>query len=170
MKKLQCESCQRIWFVEESDLTDQQVCPFCRVEIQGAGEFQQTFITEEKSLIIETDHDNKPNPSYGTCGGRQTKDKIFLLSIEEVVSYYGNKMMHYNLNRNWQFSDSHDKERQAVNRNDGKWSSWWLRSPGYMNSYSAYVNANGVISFAGNRVDDDTVGVRPALWISTTVS
>ena len=40
--------------------------------------------------------------------------------------------------------------------------SWWLRSPGYLNSHAAYVS-NGGIVYADGRVVDRKNGVRPAL-------
>ena len=42
--------------------------------------------------------------------------------------------------------------------------SWWLRSPGYLNSHAAYVS-NGGIVYADGRVVDRKNGLRPALRI-----
>jgi hypothetical protein len=41
MKKLQCESCQRIWFVDDADLYDQKLCPFCQATLQGKFSFSE---------------------------------------------------------------------------------------------------------------------------------
>jgi hypothetical protein len=35
MKRIQCESCQKIWYVDDVDLVKQKVCPFCDTNIQG---------------------------------------------------------------------------------------------------------------------------------------
>ena len=43
-----------------------------------------------KSAIAETRNANPNNPWYGTTGGNATIDKVFLLSLEEVCSYFGN--------------------------------------------------------------------------------
>jgi len=54
------------------------------------GEFyNNTFSTAEKVRIIETELKNKANNYFGTKGGANTKDKVFLLSIEEVEKYFG---------------------------------------------------------------------------------
>ncbi|MDR0490345.1 MAG: DUF6273 domain-containing protein [Oscillospiraceae bacterium] len=52
-------------------------------------EFYSGFSALEKSRITETNVVNNDNPWYGTDGGPDTVDKIFLLSIEEVVRYFG---------------------------------------------------------------------------------
>ena len=54
------------------------------------GEFyDETFSYAEKELIAETTVITNSNPYCGTDGGNDTNDKIFLLSIEEVVRYFG---------------------------------------------------------------------------------
>jgi hypothetical protein len=52
-------------------------------------EFYEGFNVQERERILETLNKNNDNPWYGTDGGNDTKDKIFLLSIEEVVEYFG---------------------------------------------------------------------------------
>jgi len=53
------------------------------------GEFYSGFSAEEKSRILSTNVVNNVNPWYGTDGGQDTVDHVFLLSIEEVVEYFG---------------------------------------------------------------------------------
>ena len=88
-------------------------------------------------MIIKTHIVNKDNEEYGTSGGNDTDDYIFLLSLDEVKLYYKNVC----------------KERSY---------GWWLRSPGYNNDHAAY--ATEFIKERGCSVDD-SLGVRPALWI-----
>ena len=83
--------------------------------------FNETFSEEEKAAIIETRLTNADNPQYGTRGGNDTTDRIFLLSIEEAEKYF-----------------SGDADRAT-----GEW--WWLRSPGDYSLYAAYVNYGGGI-------------------------
>jgi RNA polymerase subunit RPABC4/transcription elongation factor Spt4 len=52
-------------------------------------EFYNRFSGQEQAMILETKNTNANNPWYGTNGGGDTTDKIFMLSIEEVVRYFG---------------------------------------------------------------------------------
>ena len=42
-----------------------------------------------KSAIVDTCNSNPNNPWYGTAGGNATTDKVFLLSLDELVKYLG---------------------------------------------------------------------------------
>jgi hypothetical protein len=91
--------------------------------------------------------------SDGSDTGNDTDDYIFLLSLEEVVRYFGDSGQLANgpsENRN-AIDDQYNEARIAYDF--GGW--WWLRSPG-----------GGDIGVSGTRVDDDYHGVRPALWIN----
>ncbi|MDR0491989.1 MAG: DUF6273 domain-containing protein, partial [Oscillospiraceae bacterium] len=51
--------------------------------------YNNTFSKAEKALIAETENINESNQWYGTAGGVDTLDKVFLLSLEDVVKYFG---------------------------------------------------------------------------------
>jgi len=54
------------------------------------GEFYDRFSAADQSRIIPAINKNHDNQWYGTKGGEDTKDKIFLLSLEEVsCKYFG---------------------------------------------------------------------------------
>ena len=46
------------------------------------------FSVAERRCIVSSNLLNMPNPEYGTPGGRNTKDRIFLLSGNEYAEYY----------------------------------------------------------------------------------
>lgn len=50
--------------------------------------FKTAFKTFEKELIVETKVSNPDNAGFGTKGGNDTRDKIFLLSLDEVNRYF----------------------------------------------------------------------------------
>ena len=53
------------------------------------GEFYDTaFNEEEKGLIALTKVKNADNPKYGTDGGKDTEDRVFLLSLGEAERYF----------------------------------------------------------------------------------
>ncbi len=117
------------------------------------GPFYNTFTEEEKALIAKTHNINPANSEYGTPGGEDTDDYIFLLSVEEANTL-----------------DSKVLKCGYWHGMDNQW--WWLRSPGVNKDYTAYVGNN---SDGKNRVDPqgDVSGnfygaVRPALNLQFT--
>ena len=144
------------------------------------GEFYNNeFLAEEKARIAETRIFNDNNPWYGTSGGDAIIDKIFLLSVEEVVRYFGdsgdlkNRKGWYWENGNFilkdgrghLINDEYNSARIAVNAY-GAVSWWWLRSPGNFSNNAAFVDYDGSIDFSGYPVLLDGGGIRPALWLN----
>jgi hypothetical protein len=145
------------------------------------GEFYAGFSDREKSCICETNLRNSPNPWYETDGGNYTKDRIFLLSIEETAKYFGDSGFLRERDTGptvWQSSDddSFDElykkgvlnDQYNANRvaeyNGSPWW-WWLRTPGRGGAYGAAVGLEGGVLVLGP-VDYgvlDYGGVRPAL-------
>lgn len=98
------------------------------------------FTPEEAKRILPCDVDNDYNPDYRISSVQSSTDKVFLLSIEEVMNFFT------------------DNESLSC----GSW--WWLRSPGSKPSRAADVSDTGVMSTLGLSVDIDH-GVRPVMWI-----
>jgi len=108
-------------------------------------EFLSRFSPEEMARIAEALIYNHDNPQWGTPGGNDTYDGIFLLSIEETRRYF-------------------EQNSARVGRNeDGQTSSWWLRSPGISNFTAYIVGHDGTLG--GLNVSLGGPGVRPALWL-----
>ena len=107
-----------------------------------------SFNSAEQSLIMSTKVKNHGNKQHNTSGGRDTIDKIFLLSINEVNKYF-----------------SSCGERKAT-LSENTLIEWWLRSPGYSNRFAAYVNDDGSVNTFGCNVSFVKGNVRPALWIN----
>ena len=138
-------------------------------------EFYDSFAEPDKARIAETKVINNNNPWFGTEGGNDTTDKIFLLSLEEVVKYFGDSGQLANLSYpdKWGFSDRYDEARATTNIR-GQISSWWLRSPGHYPLPGRYsygtknvaIWFNGKVHVYGDDVDRWLGGARPALWIN----
>jgi len=62
-------------------------------------EFLRKFTKEQQGRIVEKKIPNPDNLWYGTKGGRDTRDKVFLLSLEEVDKYFGNSGDYLNKRR-----------------------------------------------------------------------
>jgi len=136
-----------------------------------------------KSAIAETRNSNPNNPWYGTNGGKATTDKVFLLSLDELVKYFGDSgalaqkqgkdIKYYDYsngsstpdpNAYWWFGDQYNNVRIANYGGEGaEW--WWLRSPGDDSDRAAYVKTAGYVSTIGRFVSLSG-GVRPTLWLN----
>ena len=121
----------------------------------------RAFSDEEKEKVNITEVVNKDNPVFGTKGGKNTSDKIFLLSLAEVSGKKDGKK--YGLL---------DDEMKACENSDfsknGSW--WWLRSPGDDRYCAAVVNSDGWVYGDGSRVNGSDDGVRPALHLNLSSS
>ena len=142
-------------------------------------EFYDRFTTAEKSRIIPVLNKNPDNQWYGTKGGTDTQDSIFLLSIEETVCrYFGDsssKLYSPGKNQRYWFErkDKNNSKRIArlENRKEGSWW-WWLRSPGRVSIKAVYIHGDGNIGIQGNNILKGNIsdgeckgGLRPALWL-----
>ncbi|MCL2678031.1 MAG: InlB B-repeat-containing protein [Clostridiales bacterium] len=128
--------------------------------------FDNTFSAAEKEMIVPTQVKNDDNQWFGTAGGNDTSDKIFLLSLEEVVKYFGDSGQLANRPGSLSYiNDQYNSARIAKNMS-GNASWWWLRSPGLDSGRAAYVNVDGRVNVYGGPVNRANGGVRPALWIN----
>ena len=99
------------------------------------------------------------NPSYSTDPGRNTTDKVFLLSITEANKYFGSDDARQCAGTAYCYAQGAYKN----DKNGNCW--WWLRSPGFHSFCAAIVGNDGDID-NGPGVNIDISAVRPALWIN----
>jgi hypothetical protein len=153
----------------------------CELRKYLNGEFYDKFNETDKSRIIPVINKNPDNPWYGTRGGEDTRDYIFLLTIEDVVCrYFGDSSEKlYNQGKNqkywFQRKDENNSKRKSTFLGCGWW--WWLRSPGRANWKAVYIHGDGNVGIQGNSTNrcnistfhplngDNRGGVRPALWL-----
>ncbi len=117
------------------------------------------FSTEEKKKIVSSKISNPDNSEYGTEGGKDTTDKLFLLSIDEANKYF--KSSDARMASGTEYAKDTDL---YIADNGNSW--WWLRSPGDDSDRAAIVSSHGYVDFYGNYVRSSKNGVRPALWIN----
>ena len=122
----------------------------------------RTFSAEEKEKINITEIVNQDNPAYGTEGGNNTSDKIFLLSSAEVDEKEDGKK--------YGFLNDETRKCKANSFSEMEIAFWWLRSPGYNSSSATEVFGYGRINRDGNNVYDNIAGVRPALHLNLSSS
>ena len=139
------------------------------------------FDATEKNKIATTALTNNKHPFYGTPSGRNTKDKVFLLSVDEAMKFFASSDgTHDDI-----FKESEKRAAKPTQYqiNDGKlWMhksgsewyigncSWLLRTSdgsGYGGEYNnnavATVNEKGAIN--GTHISWSYFGIRPAMVI-----
>ena len=123
-------------------------------------EFYTTaFNKAEKAKIQTSLTKNEDNSKYGTSGGNDTEDKVFLLSEKEAETLFSNdderiaKVTGY-------------AEKSGVYVNEEKVAWWWLRSPGDDGCSAAVVGSDGWVYGDGSIVSGAYDGVRPALHLN----
>lgn len=121
--------------------------------------YNKVFSNDEKAMIQTTNVVNKDNLKYDTKAGNNTKDEVFLLSIDEANQYFASADK-----RQCQGTSSAKSNGLYVHNNDKSF--WLLRSPGFVQGCVAYVRTSGNVDMRGNDVDDGNGGIRPAMWIS----
>ena len=99
--------------------------------------FYNTFTEEEKTLIEKTHNINPDNSEYGTPGGNDTDDKVYLFSYSESNSV------------------SDDIRGCGLD--------WWLRSPGEKQNQAVFILGKAA-NLMGTDVDQSR-GVRPAIRV-----
>lgn len=99
------------------------------------------FTPAERESILPAAVETPDNYNFGTPGGAATEDFLFLPSVEEAFAFF---------------------ETDAA-RALGQW--WWLRTPGFDNTFAAAVTPNGAVVKIGSFVDTDDYAVRPAMWV-----
>lgn len=117
--------------------------------------FNTAFSAAEKAMIPAVTVQTDKNPDYGTSSGNPTTDRVFLLSINDMESHYIGFIDRFP-----------DPTAYAVAKGvKSYFCEWWLRTPG---KYQSYAVLGDHLSTSGRRVDDNEVGVRPAIWIDLT--
>lgn len=123
------------------------------------------FDDNEEACILPTKIDTSDNVMYGTDGGGDTIDYLFLLSVDEVQRYFTT-----NEERRTQIIPDVEMEDLLIHdgeypRNTTDYYDWWLRSPGETNEKMVCVGRSGAILMKGEWTTCEEVSVRPAMWI-----
>ena len=120
--------------------------------------YNTAFTDEEKAVIIPVMVSAETNPMYDTDQGVPTTDRIFLLSTDEVKKYFPTM-------------ESRCCTATAYVNGEGSFQgtngncNWILRTVGFYSSYVSSVFSYGAIDYFGHNTDDESLAIRPALWI-----
>lgn len=141
------------------------------------------FTSTQRNAIKTTNVVNNNNIDYGTAGGKNTSDKVFLLSESEV--YNTDTAAGYGFVKDYNTCDEarrsrcstyayamgtwryHNTDAEYTKYNGNVW--WWLRSPGDHSYWAAVVSENGWVDRYGG-VYSGGGGMRPALHLNLSSS
>ena len=137
--------------------------------------YNAAFSSSEKSKIQTTSVANANNPKHETNGGNTTKDKVFLLSYDEIGKYFvlavdseGSynselccKPTEYAEAQGAYVAGNLTKEYESYIGNGA----CWLRTPGYTQSYATYVSTAGKAYTRGRSVSDKDVAICPVITV-----
>lgn len=122
-------------------------------------DFLNTAFTEEESAMIPVATVSEAvNFGYGTETGRETQDKIYLLSMEDAYCYYQEEFPVCQATPYAVAKGAYQDENST-----NCW--WWLRGPGMSEVHASLVDGDGEVNEKGNFVNYDNIAVRPAMWI-----
>jgi len=134
--------------------------------------FYDSLPQEMKDLdSIAPQVENYMNPGSGVDGGSFTNDFVFILSWDEVNQYFSSgKDRQAGLDVTPEVVNGimgkYGADLQGIAQSSGGGAFWWMRTPGNAANCAGYVAASGAICGYGTDVDADSVGVRPAIWLS----
>ena len=123
-----------------------------------------SFSDAEKKAILNTTVNNsvlQGNQEWENTGGKNTQDKIFLLSYQEVMRYFGSAEDRICTPTSYAIEMGADTREYSGHITEAGW--WWLRSPGEKEHHAAFVNFDGEIY--SNAVGNEYLSVRPAMWV-----
>lgn len=142
--------------------------------------YYQAFPEEtQRDVIIPTALETHSNPIIKrTNGNATTVDRIFLLSIEEVIEYFIKEETPAYIDRKQGYArtDGYNIEAAITDYVKSKLTfdqfnlyrcrRWWLRSSGNSGKQIAFVDVDGRINIQGMNVDERELGIRPAMWVN----
>ena len=135
--------------------------------------FDNAFSNTEKNMIKKVKLKNSDNPKYGSTGGSSTKDKVFLLSLEDVTNAdYGfcsdaNAIDDKRLGEYTQYAliPRASVDYEELKTRDGLFTCrWWLRNSGNSSFSAADIDTLKRVDYSGMGVNVRE-GVRPAIYI-----
>lgn len=123
----------------------------------------EAFTEEEQAYIVAAtiiQHKNRDNP---TCDqGKETTDKVFLMSAWEYEAYMCNNG---NVAETYRCGTPSKVIRSKVELSNDLYSWWWLRTSARDGEHACAVTAYGSVNYTSHEVN--AIGmVRPAMWVS----
>ena len=142
-------------------------------------DFYKTAFNSTEQSLIETTHvitlASEKAIGYGIKSSEDTYDKVFVLSVDEALTYFDPNYKTEDplrMSQPTKYAEAmgvrvYAREKYPELKGNG-W--WWLRTPGDASSanyFTAYVNMAGIVDLGGTHANyADYAGVRPAVWVT----
>ena len=145
--------------------------------------FDTAFANNEKEKIVEIENKNNchfDDPpmtrTYGTEYEKSVKDKIFILSYEEIEKYFGEDFALFDdmacTSQSFPTKYANNIENNGIRINciakevnKCEPCFYWVRDIGRVVEFASICDAEGRVFTYGELVNSHNIGVRPALWV-----
>ena len=117
------------------------------------------FRPEERALLMDQNVKNRRTTIFGMSGGKDTEDKVWLLSLEELNNYFPKRAMK-------RARPSNFIKHRRPDMNDFGYASWWLRTTSVMPHKALVVDPFGEITSTGRNVYAFKIAVRPVVKVN----
>lgn len=125
--------------------------------------YNAAFSSDDQSIIVLSTVVADSHPNFDTDAGNDTEDNVFILSYNEVESYFPVEADRVCYATEYAISNG-----SAYDVDAGDYASWALRTPCEYQVQIAYINGNhmrpGCITDAGPVQWE--YGIRPAIWVN----
>jgi hypothetical protein len=121
----------------------------------------EAFDETEQARIPRVTVSADKNPGFDADPGSDAKDRVYLLSIQEVNRYLDTEEA-----RNCAATAYAVSRGAGTGEAGGASCWWWLRSPGNFSRFAAIVLSGGAVHDYGIDVNGEGIAVRPVLWIN----
>ena len=121
------------------------------------------FDSDEKNVVLASTVKADANPHYDTSAGKDTTDRIFLLSIDEFIRYCTEEKSKECQRTPYCYDQTLKKDKFDLYSNEYS-TYWWLRTPGGGSEWAMCVNYFGSVYDIGTSVNE-SLTIRPAMWI-----
>ncbi len=137
--------------------------------------YKTAFTDKERKMIKNTKLTNADNTVFGTPGGNDTKDNVFLLSFDDIKNteygfsseYRENDIARRCAPTAYAVAQGAYTDHMYMTKDGENTCLWWLRSPGDgAFDAAAVVGYGGDAGGVGNYVIDNGTCVRPTIYVS----
>lgn len=127
--------------------------------------FNEAFNDDEKEFIVESEILN--NNLLVEDVKEKTLDKVFLLSVEEIIKYFNTNESRMAAATKYAITHNAYRDSNYKTKEGNPTCYWWTRSIGnhFSHSHVAGINYFGYIGASGNLPNANNFAIRPALWI-----
>ncbi len=123
------------------------------------------FSEKEEARIAETVNKNAPVRDYGIPEMPPTREKVFLISMEEIYEFFPRDTDTVYREETIAFPTEYAKAKGIELRRDGA-VMWWLRESTVDEMFGACADDLGKRFHRGREMNRTDVGIRPAMWLT----